>query len=153
MKYPLEKEIVLFESLITKPDIVNDAVSQRGIYWHIDHSLRVIVGVSMSIQRSKEAQYKWSFNASRTAALLAAYFPRGKAKAPDRVISKEEVTVEGIQKLIKTAKTHLKAFPGLMPNQYYEHHLFGMLKKSTTKRFLKTHTKHHIKIIQDIGNL
>lgn len=150
MNYPLEKEIVFFESLITEADTVNKAVSKEGVYWHIDHSLRVIVGVSMNIQRSKEENYTWSFNLKRTLALLSGYFPRGKAKAPDRVVNKEDVTIEGIQKLIKAAKTHLKAFPGLLPNQYYEHHLFGKLKKSTTKRFLKIHTNHHIKIIHDI---
>lgn len=150
MKYPLEKEIALFESLIAKPDILNEAVSKSGIYWHVDHSLRVIVGVSLGIQRSKEEQYKWTFNAGRLSSLVLGYFPRGKGKAPARVIAQDEVSIEGIQKLIKVAKTHLKAFPDLMPKQYFEHHLFGKLKKSTTKRFLETHTRHHIKIIEDI---
>lgn len=150
MNYPLEKEIALFESLITKDDVINTAISKSGIYWHIDHCLRVIIGVSMGIQRSKEENYRWKFNVKRLVTLLTGYFPRGKVKAPDRVVNKEEITVEGIQKLIKSAKTHLKAFPSLMPHQYYDHHILGMLKKSTTKRFLRIHTNHHIKIINDI---
>lgn len=150
MHHPLEKEIALFESLIAKKDVFNPDVSKSGVYWHIDHSLRVIVGVSMNIQRSKEEQYKWSFKPSRTAALLLGYFPRGKVKAPARVTTQEEITVEGIQKLLKAAKVHLKAFNGLLPHQYFEHPLFGHLKKSTAKRFLRVHTNHHIKIMRDI---
>lgn len=36
-------------------------------------------------------------------------------------------------------------------NAFFEHPLFGVLNKKDTMKFLKMHTTHHLKIIQDIS--
>lgn len=150
MNYPLEDQIQRFEELLNAPDQVNPAISASGIYWHIDHCLRVIMGVSLQIQRSKAEDYSWSFNIARTITLIRGDFPRGRAEAPKRVVNPGEVHKDEILKLIQKAKTHLKAFDGLHAKQHFDHHLFGKLKKSKAKKFLRIHTHHHLLIIDDI---
>ncbi len=38
----------------------------------------------------------------------------------------------------------------LPENVYFNHHVFGMLTKKQTLRFLEIHTKYHLKIVNDI---
>lgn len=150
MSYPLLKQISFFEELLSKDDVSNKAVSEGSIYWHIDHCLRVIIGVSIQLQRSKADEYKWSFNWKRIVMFFKKDFPRGKAKAPKKVVVQGELSKEEILRLLSKVKKHLIAFEALDSKQFVIHHIIGVLKKSNALRFLRIHTDHHIEIIKDI---
>ncbi|MEO0902674.1 MAG: hypothetical protein AAFY00_11940, partial [Bacteroidota bacterium] len=45
---------------------------------------------------------------------------------------------------------HAKMIEGLSEDAHFEHPNFDVINKGQTKRFLKIHTGHHLKIIKDI---
>jgi hypothetical protein len=51
---------------------------------------------------------------------------------------------------IAKAKENIASLASAQKNHYFEHPYFGKLNLKPTIKFLKIHTKHHLKIINDI---
>jgi hypothetical protein len=146
----LDKTITLLEQKIAHFDAVNLNVSSKGIDWHFDHSLKVINGVILSLKKSNPAEYQWKFNATRIFFLTKGSFPRGKAKAPKSVVNNENIMIDDVLTQLKTAKTLVSELNLLHPKSNFKHPYFGSLNLRMSKRFLKIHTHHHLKIMDDI---
>lgn len=138
------------EKNVPNKTLKNEAVSKSTIGWQLDHSLKVFNAVSESTEQSNPKDYKRKFNKWRTILFPLCYIPRGKARAPKRVLPPETISVEDINAQLKIAKAHTKTLAGLPKNAYFEHHIFGKLNKRQTLRFLEMHTYHHLKIINAI---
>jgi hypothetical protein len=137
------------ESKITYAEVGNERVSKSNVAWHLDHSLKVINGVITTLQKS-DTPYKWRFNLKRILLLTIKIIPRGKAKAPKTVRSFEEITIADIQRQLKTAH-HLAAELETMDSHAnFMHPYVGQLNLKQAIVFLGIHTKHHLKIIEDI---
>jgi hypothetical protein len=128
----------------------NTAISAAAINWHIDHSLKVINSVSKNIMQSDPALYQKEFNWRRTFVFIKGGIPRGVGKAPKTVTPPDIIMESDLLEQISAAKKWTDALNSLQPNQNFKHPLFGMLNAKQTVKFLKMHTRHHIKIIQDI---
>jgi hypothetical protein len=76
--------------------------------------------------------------------------PRGKAKAPAAVMPKSEVTEESLKLQFAKINASINELTMLDKNSNFNHPYFGMLNLSSTIKFLEIHTKHHLKIIEEI---
>lgn len=130
----------------------NEQVSQSTIGWQLDHSLMVINGVIEQIKISKPENYQWEFKWIRLVIQTTNKIPRGKVKAPKSVRPIETATLEELQSKLAQARNNISTLNSLDPNQYFKHPFFGNLNLKSTIWFLKLHTNHHLKIVNDIIN-
>lgn len=149
----LNQVLQQLEIQIKNHEKLNPAISQSSIGWHIDHSLLVINGIIKQLKKSAPEQYKWQFNWNRLYIKMRGEIPRGKGKAPKVVQPTETPSIETLTLKLLEAKNTILELENLHPNSYFAHPYFGNLNVKTTLWFLKLHTKHHLKIIEDIGKI
>ena len=138
------------ESYIPDFEKSNTTVSQSTIGWQIDHSLLVVNGVINELKKSNPENYKWKFNKTRLFLQTINTIPRGKVKTPNSVKPSDSITRDGLILKIELAKKQVVDLEQLPAHSYFTHPIFGDLKLKTALWFLKLHTLHHLKIIQDI---
>jgi hypothetical protein len=139
-----------FATAIPQFEKTNLAISNSNIGWHIDHSLLVISGIIDTTAKSDPKNYRWSFNFKRLIVMGRNKIPRGKAKAPKSVQPKNDYTLESLQEKLLKTRSKISELQLLSKDHYFEHPGLGNMKLNQTIRFLSIHTRHHLKIIQDI---
>ena len=141
--HQLENHISNFEK--TNPNVSNSTVG-----WQIDHCLLVINGIIGQIEISDPLKYqpKWTF--PKFMVFTTGKIPRGKAKAPKVVIPTQVATQEELLAKLAAAKNNVLKLDFFSENQFFNHPFFKDLNVKQTKKFLTIHTKHHLKIIEDI---
>ena len=138
------------QTYIDKKSCTNESISAGSVGWHIQHSLLVIQKITETILASDPLAYSWSFNLKRVYVFLKNGFPRGSAKAPNIVIPTSDSTSDELNESIIKTKFVLAKLQQAKANQYFIHPFFGKLNKKSSIRFFDIHTRHHLKIIQDI---
>jgi hypothetical protein len=146
----LNQEIKELKAFLKQEDKQVNAVSEKGIHWHIDHSLRVISGICSKLKHSDPNAYKPKFNVLKLGIMTTAIIPRGKAKAPKKVLPPEDFDSTEIQELFSKVEHQLKSIEKLDKNHFYSHHIFGDLNLKKSVKFMGIHTHHHLKIMEDI---
>ena len=141
--HQLENHISNFEK--TNPNVSNSTVG-----WQIDHCLLVINGIIGQIEISDPLKFKpkWAF--PKFMVFTTGKIPRGKAKAPKVVIPTQVATQDELIAKLAAAKNNVLKLDSFSENQFFNHPFFKDLNVKQTKKFLTIHTKHHLKIIEDI---
>ena len=137
------------ESRISQHNALNEAVSKQSVGWHIEHLLLAFNQMVNALKKSNPDDYKWEFKIMRLLVLSTGWIPRGKANAPSVVlpVKYDEATLRND---FEVAKNRLKELDNLSTDHCYNHPFFGYLTFDETIRMLGIHTKHHLKIINDI---
>lgn len=148
----LQELLNQIESHIPHHEKVNEKVSQSTIGWQLDHSLLVINGVVEQLKSSNPENYHWKFKWIRLLIQITNKIPRGKVKAPKSVRPIETASLEELQSKLAQARKNISTLDSLNRNNYFKHPFFGDLNLKTTIWFLKLHTNHHLKIVNDIIN-
>ena len=125
-------------------------VSQASVGWHIEHSLLVITEVIQALLNSIPGNYKPAFSWKRIFIYSIGKIPRGKAKAPRFVLPEAEVNLERIKSNFAVAKIKIVELSELNKKSFFKHPYFGNLNLKQSRTLLNIHTKHHLKIIEDI---
>jgi hypothetical protein len=146
----LKKLIQDLESKIPNQEVINPTISKSSVGWHIEHTILTINLVIGALQKSNPENYKWTFNFYRILILTMNKIPRGRARAPKVVQPKEDFNIESLKNHLEKGKTKLAELDTISDKNYFEHPYFGHLKLKPTIKFLKIHTNHHLKIINDI---
>ena len=146
----LEKQISQLESKIPYFEKTNSSISSATVGWQIEHSLKTILIIFNNVKNSNPENYKWKFNKIRLLIYVLNKFPRGKANAPKIVLPEGNITEESLKKSLLNVKNELRNWDSLPKNAHFPHPYFGKLNKKSTEWFLNLHTKHHLKIINDI---
>jgi hypothetical protein len=154
----MQNKIIALERLLTQLEThfedykkSNPTVSQVAVGWHIDHTLLAFNSIVTALKKSNPANYKWQFNLNRFFVKdVLGKIPRGKGKAPKTVTPVDETNLEKLKENLLKAREGIIDLETLNANSYFPHPYFGNLKLKTALWFLKTHTKHHLKIIEDI---
>ncbi|PRX56598.1 DUF1569 domain-containing protein [Flagellimonas meridianipacifica] len=146
----MDGQIGLLESYILERDASNPKVSKVDVAWHVDHSLKTINRICEILEKSNPEEFKSNFNFTRIMIFAWGDFPRGVAKSPKIVRPPEDIQTEDLYAQLEEAKENLKKIESLHENVHFEHPYFNVINKGQTKRFLKIHTGHHLKIIEDI---
>jgi len=145
--------LALINELETKLPFIEqkkEVVSQVTVGWHLEHSLLALIKMISAVEQSNPAEYKRKFNLQRSVVLLMDKFPRGRGKAPDSVKPGEEITRANINGLIEKAKQKAELFEKINQGKFFKHPIFGDLQGKQARRIIAIHTRHHIKIINDI---
>lgn len=140
------------ESHIPHHEKGNEQVSQSTIGWQLDHSLLVFNGVIAQMKSSNPDNYKWQFKWIRFYIQITNKIPRGKVRAPKTVNPLEVASIEDLKTKLEQARKGITELQTLHKNSYFTHPFFGDLNLKTTIWFLKLHTNHHLKIVNDIIN-
>lgn len=138
------------ETKIQYREKLNNAVSNASVGWHIQHSLMVALRIIDAVEKSNPTDYQYKFSLPRLLVFSINKIPRGKAKAPEAVMPKEEISTTDLQGQIQFLKTRIEVLDTLQPSSYFKHHVFGNLNLKATKKMLQIHAKHHLHIINDI---
>lgn len=145
----LNNYISEFESYLVKHNISNPKVSKSTIGWQIDHSLKVINGITKQLKDAPTDKNPKLTPLGRFC-LFFKYIPRGKGKAPKQVLPPEIIELKDLKNQLETSKNALPQLTNINEKATFKHPYFGILSKKQTLRFLQVHTKHHLKIIRDI---
>lgn len=140
------------ENQIPNYEKTNPAVSIATIGWQIDHSLMVINTVAEELINSNTKNYNWKFNKMRLLIQIVNTIPRGKARVPKAVQPVDVATIEDLKSRLEFARKNITDISTLPAESYFTHPYFGDLKLKSAIWFLKLHTKHHLKIVEDINN-
>lgn len=146
----LQQLVNQLETHIINHEKTNVTVSQSSIGWQLDHSLLVINAIATQLKNSNPQQYKRSFNWKRNFIQIINKIPRGKGKAPQIVQPTESSSIENLKEKFAVAKKSIAELELLPSTSYFKHPYFGDLDLKSAIWFLKLHTKHHLKIIEDI---
>lgn len=149
----MKKLLLLLNELETKiefRDRENLSVSKSSVSWQIDHTLRVINLVIENLKNAKPTDTKRKFSLLKQLVFITSIIPRGKAKAPKSVQCLNEITLDDLQLQLKNARISVSLWNHLKVNSSFIHPYFGVLNLKETEKFLIIHTKHHLKIINDI---
>lgn len=146
----LSNQLNEIESLIPQHKLLTPSVSKVSVGWHLDHMLKVINGIYMTLNQSDPTEYKPDFNIRRKLIFTIGIIPRGQGKTPKSVKPPDLILTEDVHYQLDEASKHLLAFDSLNENQFFKHYVFGMLNRKKAKRFVEIHTNHHLKIARDI---
>lgn len=147
----MDKLLNQLETEIKTGDQNIEAVSKSGVYWHIDHSLRVIEGICGVLQKSKPSEYRYQFNKNRLLIFTFGKIPRGVGRAPKTVVANAaHFEPAQLQEQLQRCQTAWANLSDLPAKAWFKHPLFSHLNVRRSKRFMEIHTRHHLKIIKDI---
>lgn len=149
----LNNYINQLEAFISQHETINPSVSKATIGWQIDHSLKVLNNVCIAVKSSDPKTYKKNMKFLGKLLLFLGKFPRGKARAPKHVLPPETITKQDLISQVVDAKNNIETIASLPQNAYFKHPMFGHINTKRVTRFLEVHTKHHLKIIDDILNI
>lgn len=146
----LIKLIDQLETQIPHAQVLNTAVSEGNVGWHIEHSCLVMIKIAETFQQSNPNQYHTKFNFKKLLVFLLGKFPRGKAKAPASVMPTENISIDHLKESIAKARLAIQKIMAGDKNKFFLHPFFGNLNRPQTLNFFGIHTKHHLLIIADI---
>ena len=151
MKNPLQKEFDQLHMYLDKGDIQNLDVSKKGIFWHVDHCLRILEEVPGVLSKSKKEDFAPKTNLTKLVIMNFKWMPRGKGKSPKYVLPDEDhLSKTEIEQRADRAYHLVNSIAKLPDWSHFRHPLFGSLNRKETVKFLKIHTHHHLKIMRDI---
>lgn len=138
-----------FETVLPKFETINLKVSESSVGWQIDHSLKVINGIIHQLKASSN-NTKPKRTLLGNFCLITRYIPRGRGKAPKVVLPPEIIKLNDLTEQLKAARIAIADYSEINSKATFKHPYFGILNKTSTFKFLEVHTKHHLKIIEDI---
>jgi len=146
----LSSEIHQLRTSLSLHDMKDEKVSIQSIGWHIEHTLKVIILTCNQLIKSNPQLYQWRFKPIISIHLLRGSIPRGKTKTPEYLKTDHFTSIKELMKQLEIAQERLEQVENLHPNSFFRHPYYGKLNLKQTFNFLKIHTNHHLKIIDEI---
>ena len=147
---PLHHLLLQLENHVPNLEKTNPNVSISTVGWQIDHCLLVINGIISQLEISNPTEFQPKWNFPKFMVFTTGKIPRGKAKAPKVVIPTHVANQEELKAKLEAAKNNILKLNSFSKNQFFKHPFFKDLNVKQTEKFLTIHTKHHLKIIEDI---
>jgi hypothetical protein len=148
----LNDQVAEIESYIPHLAKKNETVSKVSIGWQLDHTLRVINSIVKTLETSDPKAYQSKFSFLGFIFITFKFLPRGKAKAPKRVLPEDVISAQDLKRRVGFAKENLEKLNEIDSNCHFPHPYFGSLKLEKAKKFIAIHTEHHLKIVREILN-
>jgi hypothetical protein len=147
---PLHNLLLQLENHIPDFEKTNSNVSNSTVGWQIDHCLLVINGIIGQLENSNPSEFQSKFNFKRFIVFTTGKIPRGKIRAPKVVTPVEIATLEELKFEIEIAKNNIQKLNDLPKKSFFKHPFLSNLNVKQTEKFLLIHTKHHLKIIEEV---
>ena len=148
----LAVELDRLENYLGRRDASAPEVSVADVAWHLDHALKVVLKIYEALEMSDAGAYSYSINPVRAMVFATGRFPRGVAKAPKEVTPPDDIFTEDVLAQLAEARALLPMFSELDRRKFYDHFMFGKLNRRRAMKFLVIHTRHHLRIVEDIVN-
>jgi hypothetical protein len=149
----LEAQLDEMEKYTGQLALCDPKVSKAPVGWHLAHNLKVIHTILGALDASNPAEYRRKFSWKKELVYLTGRIPRGKARAPKRVIPEDNFSEAKLREQITETREKIPGILKLPKNAFFEHPYFGHIKRDETPKFLVIHTGHHLKIMREIlGN-
>jgi hypothetical protein len=142
--------IEVLATKISKFETIQPDISKASVGWHIEHTLLTLDRITDELIKSKPEDYKWKFNFVRLVVFTMGKIPRGRGQSPKVVQPKSNLSAESLLDHLQATKQKIEVVQKLPSNKFFDHPFFGQLKLKDTIRFFEIHSKHHLKIIEDI---
>ena len=147
----IQKQCETIRNAIVTGDTFSPDVSAKSSYWQLDHLLQVCLSISRVMDFPKDplsTRIKSPY--VRAFVLITTYIPRGGGKAPDIVLPKTDKNQADLLEMLDQWEQKLPKLAQLDPDAGFDHPMFGWFRRDSTLRFIRIHTKHHLKIVHDI---
>lgn len=138
------------ESYLDRRDALAPEVSAVPVAWHLDHMLKMVTAIHSVLKSSDPADYSYQIKPMRTLVFTMGRFPRGVAESPSSVRPPDIILTAAIREQLAGARALLPTFSALQKQQFFDHFVFGSLNRRRTVKFINIHTRHHLRIIDDI---
>ena len=115
----LNLTITNLEAHIEHHNTSNSKISKSDIAWHIDHSLKVINNVIITVQASDPNTFIDNFSLLGKLFFKLGFFPRGRAKAPKHVRPPEVILKEDLISQTELAKANIENIATLDNKAYF----------------------------------
>ena len=135
---------------INDHDRVNTRVSQASVGWHLAHSLITLETIADLLVSADPEKPHGRINLTGRVILTLGWIPRGRGKAPKVARPKEETTTSDLEERLARVRQKADQLDALGKDQYFRHPYFGDLNLTWALKFMKVHTRHHLKIVDDI---
>ena len=131
-------------------EVADESVSRWSVGLQIHHALLSSSRIAKAVRDAVPGQKRQTIHLVRSAILLTGKIPRGKGKAPEVALPRNDVTRDELTARLATARTRLAAAEAADPRTWFEHFAFGVMERNTALKFLHIHNRHHNAIIRDI---
>ena len=126
------------------------AVSEWSIGMHVHHCCLTMIAICQSLIASTPPPPRSRFSLVTALVFSSGRFPRGRARAPDGVLPRQDVSPTELSTLLDQSQRILTEVPDLDPKTWFRHFVFGVLDRDKTMRLILIHNRHHLRIISDI---
>ena len=93
-------------------------------------------------------QFRWSPITSLI--FLTGSIPRGRGKAPDVAMPKQDISADELVSLLDRSDQALAEASRLDSNRWVKHFAFGILNREKSLKLVRIHNRHHLRIIADL---
>lgn len=137
-------------ALVPEAAVQVPAISGWSVGMHIEHVCLAMIEVCRSLLASELPAPASGFRPLTWLVLTTGRIPRGRAKSPEPALPKQGVEAGELTALLDECSDWLGRAAAASPDQWFEHFVFGVLKRDRTLRFLEVHNRHHLRIAGDI---
>jgi len=144
--YGLER----LRTAVANADLRAPGVSGWSVGMHVHHCCLATVGICRFLAASEPPPPRSRFSMLRSFVLLSGRIPRGRGKAPDRSVPRDDVSRAELMGFIDECERMLAVAKQLDRCTWFEHFAFGIRDRNKAVRFIDIHNRHHLRIIGDI---
>lgn len=145
----LRETLQRFEDTLIHWEKLNPSISTSNIGWHIEHSLLTLNKIIYALETSNPSKFKPTFKLSKLIIFTLNKIPKGKVKAP-KIVMPMEYDLDSLTNHFQQSLGNVERLARLDSNSFFTHPYFGDLRLKDAIKILKIHTKHHLKIIDNI---
>jgi hypothetical protein len=124
--------------------------SQWSVGMHVHHCCLSMIGVCTALGASTPPPPRSRPSLASGIVLLTGRIPRGRAKSPQGVLPKAEVTESELLAHLDESERMVAEARRLPPDAWFRHFFLGVLDRDKAMRFVSIHNRHHLRIIADI---
>lgn len=138
------------ESHIPHAATNNENVSKWSVGMQIEHCLLGTYGICKAVAQSERYTGKIKKGIPRRYVFLTGTIPRGRGRAPEAGLPKEATTPAELTAFLEKVRGQVTAAVNANADGYWNHFIFGIMKRDDALKFVAIHNNHHLKIIADI---
>ena len=135
---------------LPEADVLIPEVSKWSVGMHIHHSCLAMLGICQPLVGSTPPVPRSGFSLLTSLVFLSGRIPRGRGKSPEQAIPRKGISGVDLQMTLDESERWLENARQVSPDHWYRHFAFGVLDRDRTLKFIGIHTRHHLRIIQDI---
>jgi DinB superfamily len=128
----------------------NPEVSGWCVREQLHHALLSADGIARLVVESTAGARRPSLSPIKWIVLTTGKIPRGRAQAPKRVWPSAGVSREELEQLLAHARESVAAAEAADPAAWYDHFVFGVMRRNEAMKLIQIHTRHHLAIVKDI---